>query len=423
MGGFANKKDNFFTQVSALKSIFEGNLDSDFSLPSTKDIGQFLLGALMTMFGAIKVKEAIGEMIANMADKANEAAKESLNKQVGSLPNDKEIDDTDVQKIDVKSLDADGKLKDSLDSPSGKLNFINKPGLTNRKIKEALDAPGTEIDIVTATIEYDPEYEQILLKPKSGILASALLTGLVATLVLIDKDTLFANVMNAITGGVSKESNASTEDIITDLKMKKIINNMLNDVEDIVPTEADIRDINEKAANLKNGGTYVDLGCGLFDLDINIDDITDITNNVSGMDDPNDIVNEIDGLVKSKTNTDDGNVGNDDTIISGFYDRIYYAIKDTLVQSIVAAPQVKLILGAYGMLKDGQLIIDNVEYLLQNKNLINCLVKSMTEIMFEYMFNVIKEELLKIVIGASKKIILEKINQFTAQFFSLIYNV
>ena len=65
------------------------------------------------------------------------------------------------------------------------------------------------------------------------------------------------------------------------------------------------------------------------------------------------------------------------------------------------------------------MIGDPVQDLINNKDFIKCLSKRALALMVEFIFNIVKGELLKLIIPVSKLILKEKINQYIGLIRSL----
>jgi hypothetical protein len=63
---------------------------------------------------------------------------------------------------------------------------------------------------------------------------------------------------------------------------------------------------------------------------------------------------------------------------------------------------------------------DPIDDISNNRNLVDCLSKSARNTINEFLFNLVKKELLKLIIPVSKIILKEKINQYLGIIQSLI---
>jgi hypothetical protein len=277
---FRGGKKSIFDTISALKSIGGADLDLSFNIGSMlgldnlKNVGTFIVSMLKQTFGIEKLKKAVGELTNDITDKVNTAAKEELQKQTENVSVNVDVSPTKENELKLEDIDFKGELKNAQATDVGDaIYFDNGAGLTKNKIREAIELEGTWIDTGECEIKYNSNKDRIRVRPKKEQKSNEWLAGIVATIVILDKKVLYTTVIDFLNGSVSKNSKATQNDIANGLKERKVIEKIINDEDDIRLTNEEIRNIEDEAERLKNGTTLLDLGCGLFDFSITLDDV------------------------------------------------------------------------------------------------------------------------------------------------------
>jgi len=157
-----------------------------------------------------------------------------------------------------------------------------------------------------------------------------------------------------------------------------------------------------------------------LESELSIEDLNTLKNNISGVTDNINIINEYADILNkslSNHNFEDDRKTIEDNFFKGLIERFIEAIID----SITATPQARIIYILSESIKQGEVVINSLgDQLNNNINQYKCIKNDVTSEINEFIFDLVKGEIEKLVIPLSKKILTEKINQNQSIIKSLV---
>jgi len=432
--GLIDDKKNIFNQIGALVSIKEdiGVADDNNSLASinnTKEIPPFLLDMLTVLVGSESLKGVIGEVMTGYIRNVEPSLKTALKKQYVTYNSDQPLPSAfgaAGYKMEMSSLDSYGKLKTDPNTQLGSLLYNNNPVDFDNKMYEAIVNAGTDVDFNgVITMNYDDVLDNVTIKPvNAGDSIGDFTTKYIDSLTLIDESQFVSDITNVIFGTVTTNQNKTETQVIAEEKLNQTIQKIINQAESLDISDDELRQIERTAKDKISGVTFADLGCGYLPNIVTLDSLQGLISGTTGSSDPLVVGNAyVTLLAGGFENTNPTKAKEDiETIKDGFFKRLINAIIEVLVGAITTTTQIRALLGLFTGFKNNNQpeIGDPIDDIKTNSNLISCLSKSAEETIYEFLFNLVKKELINLVIPVSKKILKEKINQYLGIIRSLI---
>ena len=199
---------------------------------------------------------------------------------------------------------------------------------------------------------------------------------------------------------------------------------MVDEEESIAITDEELRQIESEAQKRKEGIQTVDVGCGILINTVTLDSLENLISITTGSTDPLTVGNAYSDLIIGGFDPADEEQAKEDgeTIKDGFFKRLINAIVGVLVAAVIAPPQIRALLGITSAFKNNGIpdIGNPIEDLEKKRKLVNCLSKTAKSTINEFIFNLIKTQMINLIIPVSKQILKEKINQYLNILKSLI---
>lgn len=414
----STNKNNFLNTVSAYKQYAETPLPFS-NINNSGDVLVFLTDTMQQLLGVNSLQEEVGKITKNTIDKGNQKVKETLINNTDKISNDSEVEDEEFF-VDMTTSEYNDILE-GINTTTGELIYEENEdtnALTKRNMRNAVELDGTEVEVGDTILRYNSEKQVMYIKSKKRQKRSAWIQGIIGSLIVIDPITFYAALIDEMTGGLSASQKKTEADILIELKRKKVISKILSDEKNIQLTPSEVSVLEQKAKEKKAGKLSVDLGCGIFDVEVTLDELKEYSTNLSELDDPSAIGESLLGFYNEKfPNAGDAGKNN-------FWILLINSIIAVLVTIIISSPQVALILNIYAKLKGtwdmGKDKLDELKVLYENYKMVKCLATSIWEFIIEMLFEKIVEELKLIVKGIGKMIAIEKINTFMLILKSLI---
>lgn len=424
-------KKNVLTQISVLTSIGQ-TIDSNdvgnsfSSVNNKKEAIPFLLDMLVKLKGSDAVEKATGSLLTNFVKKSEPSMKSNLKTQLLPFNSNQSIPPsfTTGYDIPVKSIDSFNKLKTDPNTNAGSLIYSDSSNNFDKNAYNAIRSPGTEIPNGNTTIRYNEISNTFTIKPtNTSQTTGQFLNQYVDDMEIINAKEFNTQVTNEIFGNITSNQNKTYEQIVAEQRIKKLIEKMVNNEDDLNLTDEEITQIQKDSENLEKGINLIDLGCGFFDSSINLDDTKDFIYNISGSTNPEFVGNAYSGLLYKSLNGQD--LGkNITTARDSFFKRIIKKIIEILVTALTATPQIMLLKLLIETFKNnGNLTIPSSTEndIKSSKNISECLANSVKSEINKFFFNAIKVELIKIVKNSSKVILREKLTAFSNILKSLSF--
>ena len=431
--GIIDNKRNVLNQLGSLTSI-KDNLnipqpnDSISSINNSKEIVPFLLDLLVVMVGSEKLKSTVGELMTGFIRKIEPKLKEELKKQTSTFNSNQQIPTSfNLTGISVPAIDIDSreKLKTDPNTQMGSLLYNSNPIDFDVKSYGALNNVGTDVTFNNLKIKFSSSSNSFTYKPVNGSQTIGEFTNdYIDGLTLINEKEFTSDIINKIFGTINTNQNKTLNQLILEEKLNKTIDKIIDEAEVIEISDDELRQIEINAQKRLDGIQDVDVGCGILVNTVTLDSLEDLIRITTGSTDPLTVGNAYVDLVAGGFAPDDETQAKEDgeTIKDGFLKALINAIVSALVSSIITPPQIRALFAITSAFKNNGIpdIGDPIDDLIKNLKLINCLSDQAKALINEFLFNLIKEEMIKLIIPVSKLILKEKINQYLQILRSLI---
>jgi len=398
------------------------------SVNNSNDTISFLLDALSVTAGSTGLQVLMGELFVNFAANAEEPLKLALKKQFQQQNSTTSLSQTSFNAngsgipLDVKSID----LKRITDDNSSLLLNKSKPNFDNN-LKNSISSEST-VEYNGLSMKYSSISDKLVVKPTT---ATANLTigdwfgNFIDNTTIIDNSILMANVMNAMYGTIDINSNKTVQQLYDEQQTSQLLNNLGNDDDSLELTQNELSDLMNKSENLKKGVITYDLGCGVYEVSLTIDDLTNLVSTTSGSTDPNFIGNAVANTFSGSVSTNSDSTitdENKEVMKDGFIKRIIDAIKKTIIESITTSPQIRTLLSIFSAIQNNGVVslTKPAEDFKKFKTLIKCLTDAMKTELTKFIYFLVISYLIKILAPIVKVIIKEKINNYLRILKSLV---
>lgn len=432
MGGIIDDKRGIFNRLSVFTSLKEielkgvNNFDSISSINNDKDPIPFLLDLSTTLVGGDGLEEKLGQLFTNFIDKYNESSKDILKSNFVNFKSEKALSNDFISNginIPVKSLDDLNNLKTEKQTPLGQLLYDNNTDNLLTKLKDSIIIPNSVISYNNLNIVYNEDNESINIKPKNNTTIGNFIDQNINGLSDINKKEFVTDILNIIFGLKSVLQNKTINELNKETEIDILINKINNEEEVLELTDEDIKSINQISEELIKGVNQIDFGCGIIDNVLTIEQLNDIANNVNTSKDPYFVGNQFVNIFNNTLNPNN-DPSNKTKLKDSFIKKIINEIKNRLLKDLLFSPEKKLLFILFNYINDEDFDLSNldnkVNYINNNKNIVNCVVKEIKSEITEFIFDLIKTEILEITKPALNKIITEKINNYRIILNSLI---
>lgn len=414
-------KKNIINQVSVLSSLGQKvelpQITNTFgSINNKKEPLPFLLDLLTQLKGNTAVAASMGQLLTSFITEIEPQLKTSLKQQLIPFNSNEPLPTTFTStgyNIPIDSIDATKKLKTSPSSDIGKLIYGDNSNNFDRKAYDAIVTAGTDVPFNNTTIRFNEGLDTFTIKPNTTGTIGSFVESYIDGMTLIDKKEFNTSILNEIFGITSKSQNKSLEDIIIEEKIDKLLEKTIAE-EELEFTDQEITEMEVAATNKLNGVNRLDLGCGYFDLTVDVNRVTNLIQAVSGTTNPEKVVVEYNNILLDSTNG--GILGkNENTAKDNFFRRIIKAIEKFILKSITITPQVMTLKYIIQGFKNGSIFlpVDVSSDFKNSKKLAECLSKDVKNEINKFYFNLIKAILIKLAISASREIIREKLQGYS----------
>jgi hypothetical protein len=427
MGVIENKK-NIFTTIGAYTSLNQEKKTPDSnntlsSLNNKDEVLPFLLDMLKVVVGGDGLKELTGKLFIEITDTIEPISKDFLKNQLNqynfedSLP-----DDFDVVGIDISATDIDifGKYKNTPSSDIGDLLYGDTQHTFDKQMSEAIRLDGTEITYNKINITFDTTTESFNFKGDTNTNVGDFFYEIIDETTFIDKKEFTSSLLDQIFGNVTKKTNRTIEEIYNDEYIKTVIENLISN-DNITISEEESSELYKRADEYQRGVLSYDFGCGFVETSLDFDDFNTLVNDIIALDDPFMISNLLEDAIDLAGVTNDVVQENKETIRDNFFSRLIKLIKSVLINKLFTSPIVRFIMIIYEKITTGTYKKFNIKEFIQNNiNFIICLIKEISKKINEFIYNIVLTFLEKIIKPIIKKMVVEKINNYTNIMKSLV---
>ena len=435
MGVIDGKRD-IFTQIGALTSIRSDielgeQTNSLSSINNSNEIVPFLLDMLTTIVGSEALQTTVGEIMSSYIGGVEEDLRDSLKQQFIGFNSDQTLPSgfvNDGYDMSVSNIDLFEKTKVDPNSQVGSLLYNDEVNDFDNKLYESYLTPGSPSTFGPLTITYNDNTDYINIKPINGSQTIGEFTeDYINELNIINEKQFVSEIINLIFGTLVSEVDKTLNTTIQQESVVVAIQKVINGDEIVTLTEKEISEIQESAQKKIEGLEFYDVGCGLLPNRVTVDNLEALVSGTTGNTDPLSVGNAyLDTLIGGFEDTGSEEVedkAQEDgaTIKDSFFKKLINAILNILVESVTSPPQIRALLGMFTGFKNNDIpqLGDPIDDIQNNINQVTCLANTAKSTLNEFLFNLVKKELMKLIIPVSKLILKEKINQYLAIIKSL----
>lgn len=412
-------KKNVFNSINSIKSFSENNRDiklnnSLSSISNKNDSLGFLLDIATVLMGGYGLYKILGTIFGSTYEKATPILNNQLKNSTLSPQSNKKIINTNFDEIEipVKDIDINNKLRTDPNNDIGKLLYgENETDTFDYKLYDTINNPNTPKTINNIIVEYNDSNDSLIIKPLDN---QQVLDDFYSDYIYnndsTNKNEFVTNVLNDLFGIKDSTLNNKNE-IINNLKTKNKIEKIIFD-EEVELDDEDINNIEEKSDLLKKGYVNYDWGCGVYKTQLTIETTNNFIDNINNNPDSNSISNEIEDLF-NKTYQSDNNV---DSAKDKFNKDLMNGFQIEMVNSFILTPKSIILNNIISKVNKNTL---NDDYVLNNKKTIKCLSDNVKNEINSEIFNIVKSEMNDLIKPFAKRIIREKITQYTGILKSL----
>jgi hypothetical protein len=424
-------KKSIITEISVLTSIGKTVEipDQNYTFPSidTKsDPIPFMLDLLTATVGSEALQRTVGDVMTKFIRNVEGELKTSLKKQAITFNSDQTLPAAfgAGYQVPLKKIDMFNKLKTDPASSAGSLMYQGNPNSFDKKAYDAILSPGTDVMFGNMYLNYNQFNDQIQFKPVNpSDDIGGFMTTYINSIQLIDEKEFTTSVLDTIYGTTAKATNKPINSLVEEEKIRAILQKLIDGDEIATLTDTELEAIQTAAKNKRDGVVKVDVGCSIIDSSLLLSEISDLISNNLGNSNPLSVGGSYDKLMENSfgKNPTQVNPTNKNAVRDGFFKRLIKTIKDSIVFALTSTPQIRTLMMLLGAFKNGSpsFSTSSLDDINSQRNLIKCLSDSSTALLNEFIFNLLKTELLKITIPVLTLLVREKIQAFVRIIQSL----
>lgn len=426
MNSIVNDKKSIINEISVLSSIGKtAELpDQNFTFPSVNIKNEpipFMLDLLTACIGSEALQRTTGQIITNFIRNVEPDLKSNIKKQSVTFNSDKQLPtlfSTTGYEIPTKKIDLFSNLKTDPSSSEGLLLYQNNVNSFDQKAYNAIINPNTDVVFGNMKMNYNDITDNMTIKPVNPTdTIGTFINDYIDNITIIDEKQFTSQVMEAMYGTISNSTKKPLNSILEEEKVRNLINKIVEDGNVANITDEELEQIQRIASNKLNSIIPVDVGCSIIDSVLFLTDINSLINATTGNTDPiaigsafEKVMNDTFGRIPQQTNPTNKNA-----IRDGYFKLLIKTITNAIVIALTSTPQIRVLITMVNGFKNN----DNVAFpnnisddINSLRNYINCIGKSAGSLISEFIFNLLKVELLKIIIPVTRLIIKEKLEAF-----------
>lgn len=420
MGRIDDKK-SIFTEIGALTSVKDNfNLpdatNSFSSINNSKEIMPFMLDMLTVLIGSQALQQAIGELMTGFIRNVEPELKSELKNTAIQFNSDQQlpVGFSGGYTVPAKDIDINGKLKTDPATQTGSLLYNDNTNDFDVKSYEAIKNPGTDVNFNNISITYNELTDTFTYKPlNSSQTIGDFTNDYIDGLTIVNEKEFVSNVTNNIFGSITSSQNKSISQIFEEEKFSHMIQKLIDGEDDISIDDSELRQLLIDAENKQKGIQIVDVGCSILETNVTLNDVQTLIANTSGSTDPNHVGGQYSTLINNSV-TGSRATRNSQAIRDGFFKRLIRSIVQVLISAIIAPPQIRALFAMVNGFKnnDDPTLGKPSDDLINKRKQMDCLSKCAQKTINQFIFNMVKKELMNLIIPVSKLILKEKINQY-----------
>lgn len=430
--GLIDDKKSIFTTIGAYTSLNQQPKLAEStnifpSINNKKEVMPFLLDMLKVVVGSDALQGLTGELFSNFITDVEPKLKDAIKKQAiqynAGDPLPTNFSTGSGIRVKVKDIDIYGKYKTPPSSAGGNLIYSSKVKDFDRVAYDAIQNAGTTVPFGTSlTMKYDSVTDEMVFKG-TGASVGEFANGFIDDMTIIDKKSFTTNVLNRFYGTVTKSQNKTVEQAYQELYVDAVIEQLCADDGTFEITTEVAAELQKKAEELITGVVTYDLGCGLMAASLPMSGLTSVINNISGSTDPNYIGNQISSTVPQSTaDNSEAAEANQQTVKDGFFQRILRYIQNEFAKATSTSPQIRVLFAIISAFQNDGVpqIGDPKEDLKKFRIFIKCNINALLKLIYEFIFNLIVRFMIALLNPVIRRIIKEKITQYSNVIKSLI---
>jgi len=419
-------KYDVFTDIKVLSSIKNNaSLTSIFgnipSINNSKDSVGFMVDLLGVIVGQEKLKSLVVTLLNKFATTIESSLKDALKGELLQANGGNALPSVLTSGIDVPVKHIDSENKYVVNPSSAEGHYIygtvgSSFDLTARATLENGTA-GAYNGITLNKLNFGSDF-QVVCAASSG---NDLITQQIDSSHLILKDVFVSETMDLLFNNLTSKFGKTKDEIINKNRTNLILGKFTDENTEDNPfntTAQEASDLEKQAENLQNGIREINLVCGVYQSQL---DYTGFTTNVNNIINAVNDDNTSQALDSMLANSIQGFDNNRDAIKDGFLKKLIDAIKLTILRAIFCNPQIRLLFIISDTIKTGVYNPNNsgTDFLHNNKDLIKCLTKKIIKLLTDFILNILKREIKKIVSNVIQVIAKEKLNNYIGTIKSL----
>lgn len=422
--GLIDDKQSIVTDISVFSSIGKTPKlpDQKNTYPSISNKNEpvpFMLDLLTACIGSEALQRTTGNVMTGFIRNVEPNLKTSLKKQSVSYNSNQPLPSgfASGYGVPVNKIDLFNKLKVDPASSSGSLLYGGTPNTFDKAAYNAISSPGSDVVFGNIKMNYDSSLDHMVIKPlNASDNTGSFVNSYIDNLKLVDEKEFTTNVMEAIYGTTSNVNKKKSNTLVEEEKMRLLIKKLLNG-DKVEISDEELQALQIAAANKVNGNVQVDVGCSIIDSNVSLDQLAALIASNTGSTDPVHVGNNYNTLMENSFGKNPAQVNpqNKNAVRDGFFKHLIDTITQTIVMALTSTPQIRVLtLLLTGFKNNGNFgfptnIVDDIN---AHKNFAQCLATDASALMNQFIFNLLKTELLKIVIPVVSIIIQEKIQAF-----------
>lgn len=429
--GLVDDKKGVLDQIGVFKSIGKKVEvpDRNSTLPSMNNNNEpvpFMLDALTVMVGSQELQKATGQVMTDYVRKSEPTLKTSLVKQTTTHNSNTTLPTAFASagySLPVKNVDLHGKLKTDPSSSSGNIIYGDNSNNFDKSMYNAIQNAGTDVTHGSGAgaviLNYDKTTDKVNVKPaQPSQTIGSFTTAYIGGLTLINEKEFTSRVVDTMFGTVSADQKKSLSQLKDEERINRTIKKIINGETHLELSQDDLMAIEDAANQKLNGKAKVDVGCSIIDSNVSMNDLRNLISSNTGTTDPIAIGKNFGGLIDNSfgKDTTQTNPSNKNAIRDGFFKKIIDTIKMIIVQALTTTPQIRVLIALVGGFKNNNDINSSLgnplEDIKKQKNLIKCLSDSAVASLHEFIFNLLKTEMIKLIVPIATFILQEKIAAF-----------
>lgn len=431
-------KRGVINQVGVLKSLESQQksvLQNDtFSSINNKDDGtSFIIDVMKVIAGSAAIKIAMGQMFSGLIKEIEPKLKTTLKKQFTQSNSNQEFSSTLKNNgitTSVKSIDPKNKFKVNPNSETGTLIYGSTSNTFDNTAYNAIqnsgnfetykDLSGNDI----MSIKYIENTDNFQIKPAFGSgnqNVGSYFNNFIDNTEILNEKEIISSVMDGVYGTLTNNENKTTEQIYKELQHEQILNQLIEGNDSFIISTKDNDILLNRAKEISEGIINYDMGCGLISASLNFEDFNKLVENISGSTDPYYIGDQLESTIDKSSSSPETSNKNKETIKDDFFQLLIKTFIIKITVALTSAPQIltlfaimKVLQGGTGGLSNN--VTDNIK---DFRTIIKCLSKEVKILIITFLFNLAASYLIKLLQPIIKKIIKEKINQYTELLKSL----